>query len=340
MLLIFSSVSPIFAPSSVVTDPVSTSMRATSPLTIITPTLSGTPAPTAGNTKSHFVFMFGFSLSRPMFTASVSVIPTWIGPRPSSLSATSLTLSCPAPFGPFRPLTALSSSLLHALATNSVRSVRRMRKVRSDRWLFIVILHPVSITERRVLGTNLIVPLLIARDRFADHASGHFTFLPSDNLHAPSLEILVDMEEMLHFPQIMLRKIGNVEILVVIRIVAGDGDDLVVRLPAIEHLEHSQRPAIDLTTRKRRLIDADENVERIAVLVQGARNESVVAGIVHGRVQNPIEPDEPGLLVQLVLVAAATGYFDEGRHQLGRMNSSRQVVPRVDHVVTRSIVPL
>src|ERR1700687_6294221 len=96
-------------------------------------------------------------------------------------------------------------------------------------------------------------PLLIPRDRFADDAGGKLAFLPSDDLHPPSLEILVDMEEMLHFPQIMLRKIGNVEILVVIRIVAGDGDDLVVRLPAIEHLEHSQRPAIDLTTRKRRL---------------------------------------------------------------------------------------
>src|SRR6202171_1252008 len=284
--------------------------------------------------------MFGFSFRRPMLTASASVIPTWIGPSPSSLSATSLTLSWPTPFGPFRPLTALSSPRLQALAANTVKSVTRRQNLHSDRWLFIIVPRPASPAGRRVLGTHLMEPLLIPRDRFADDAGGKLAFLPSDDLHPPSLEILVDMEEMLHFPQIMLRKIGNVEVLMVIRVVAGHGNDLVVGLAAIEHLEHAKRPAVDLTSRKRGLIDADEDVQRIAVLMQGARNEPVVAGIVHGGVQNTVEPDQPRLLVQLVFVAAATGYLDERGHQLGRMNSRRQVVPRVDHVVTRSIVPL
>jgi hypothetical protein len=40
---------------------------------------------------------------------------------------------------------------------------------------------------------------LVARDRFVDHVRRHFALLPTDYLHAFSFEILVDMEEVLHF---------------------------------------------------------------------------------------------------------------------------------------------
>src|SRR6266550_1532265 len=122
--------------------------------------------------------------------------------------------------------------------------------------------------------------LLIPRDRLVEYACRHFALLPSHDLDAATLQVLVDMKEMLHFLQIMLREIRNVEILVVVRVVARHCQNLVVGLPAVEHLEDSERPAVDLTTRKRGLIDADENVQRIAVLVQSARDETVVAGIV------------------------------------------------------------
>src|ERR1700693_3668200 len=124
--------------------------------------------------------------------------------------------------------------------------------------------------------------LLIARDRLVDDPRRDFALLPSYDLYAATLQILVDMEEVLHFLQIMLREIGDVEVLVVIRVVTRHRQNLVVGLPAVEHLEHAERPAVDLATRKGRLIDADENVQRITIFVQGARDESVVAGIVHG----------------------------------------------------------
>jgi hypothetical protein len=84
-----------------------------------------------------------------------------------------------------------------------------------------------------------IIVLLVANDRFVDHACRHLALLPTDDLHPPALEILVDMEEVLHFLQIMLRKIGDVEVFVVIRIVTGHGENLVVRLAAIQHPEHT-----------------------------------------------------------------------------------------------------
>src|SRR5437773_12521405 len=91
---------------------------------------------------------------------------------------------------------------------------------------------------------------LVAGDRFVDHASRNLALLPPDDLDSPSFQILVDMKEVLHLLQIMLRKIGDVDILVVIRVMTRHCEDFVVGLAAIEHLENSQRPAIDLAARK------------------------------------------------------------------------------------------
>ena len=100
--------------------------------------------------------------------------------------------------------------------------------------------------------------------------------------HALALEILVDREEVLDLLEKVLRHVGDVEVLLVVRIVHRHGEDLVVRLAAVEHLQHADRAHVDLAAGKRRLVDAHEHVERIVVLVQRARNESVVARIVHG----------------------------------------------------------
>jgi len=139
------------------------------------------------------------------------------------------------------------------------------------------------------------------------------------------------MKEMLHFLQIMLREVRNVEILVVVRVVARHCQNLVVGLPAIEHLEDAERPAIDLTTRKRGLVDADENVQRIPVLMQSARDETVVAGIVHGTEQDAVELEHPAHLVELVLVSAARRDLDDRGDLLGRVGSYGQIVPQVEH---------
>jgi hypothetical protein len=61
--------------------------------------------------------------------------------------------------------------------------------------------------------------------------------------------------------------------------------------------------------RVHRFLAEHERVERIAVVAVGARDEAVVGGIVHRAVEHAIEPQQPGLLVQLVLVLAALSGF-------------------------------
>src|SRR5262249_21137706 len=51
-------------------------------------------------------------------------------------------------------------------------------------------------------------------------------------------------------------------------------------------------------------LSEDERVERIAVVAVGARDEPVIGRIVDAAVEHAIEPEQPGLLVQLVLVHA------------------------------------
>src|SRR5689334_11653108 len=310
MFLMRSSLSPILAPSSVVTAPVSTSMRATLPFTTITLTPSGIPAPTAGNTKSQLVFMLGFSFNRPSLTASSSVMPIWIWPSPSSLSVRSLRVSWPVPLGGLGPFCARSSPLLQAytIAANAIviansSSLAAARPMIAPRW----------VSRTASSRSDLMISLLITVDRLVDHVRCNFALLPAQDLNASALEVLVDMEEMLHFTQIMLRKIRDVEELVVVRVVTRHRKNFVIRLAAIQHLEHAQRPAIDLAAGERRLVDVHENVEWITVVVQSSRDKPVIAGIVHRRVQHAIEPNHSGRLVELILVATTSGNFDDRR---------------------------
>ena len=65
--------------------------------------------------------------------------------------------------------------------------------------------------------------------------------------------------------------------------------------------------------RMHRLLADHQRIERIAVVAERPGDEAVVGGIVHGAVQHPIQTQQSGLLVQLVLVLAAFRHFDDDR---------------------------
>src|SRR5438105_4514908 len=116
-------------------------------------------------------------------------------------------------------------------------------------------------------------------------------------------------------------------------------DDFVVGLAAIQHFQNAERTTVDLTAGKRRLVDAHENVERVAVFMERAWNEAVITWIMHGGKQNAIETKLSGSFVELVFIAASSRNLDHCSDALGRMRSDWEVVPRI-HDGTRSIVPL
>jgi hypothetical protein len=97
------------------------------------------------------------------------------------------------------------------------------------------------------------------------------------------------VKEVLDFFQVVLRNVGDVEVLGGVWVVARYGQNLVVRLSAIEHHQHANRPRIDLASREGRLIDQNKDVARVAILVERARDEAVVTRIVYRRVEHAIE---------------------------------------------------
>ena len=65
------------------------------------------------------------------------------------------------------------------------------------------------------------------------------------------------------------------------------------------------------------LLQDHEGVERVAVLAEGVGDEAVVGRVDGGREQAAVEPDHAGLVVDLVLVAAAAGDLDDDVDGLG-----------------------
>ena len=79
----------------------------------------------------------------------------------------------------------------------------------------------------------------------------------------------------------------------------------------VAHLEHADGLDRDQAARERRLVQADERVERIAVLPERAAQEAVVGRVRRGAHQQAVELDPAELLVVLVLVAAPLRDLDD-----------------------------
>src|SRR5687768_6264316 len=171
--------------------------------------------------------------------------------------------------------------------------------------------------------------LVVAFDGVRYDLHRDLALLPSYDLHAPSLQILVDVEEVLHLLEVMLREIRNVESVVVKGVMRRHGDDLVVRLSAVQELENAKRTAVYLAAGKRRLVDADENVEGVAVLMEGSRDEPIITRIMNCGKENAVQPELAGDLVELVLVAAAAWNLDHRSDAFRRVRANKEIVPGI-----------
>src|SRR5664280_400807 len=87
------------------------------------------------------------------------------------------------------------------------------------------------------------------------------------------------------------------------RVAARHTDDLVVPASLVGHPEHPDRPAVDQTAGKSRLLDQHQRVERITVLAEGLLDEAVVRRVPGRGKEHPVQPDPVGVVIHLVLVA-------------------------------------
>src|SRR5579859_118794 len=119
------------------------------------------------------------------------------------------------------------------------------------------------------------------------------------------LERLVHLEEVLYLKEVELGDVADVAQVRHPRVGRGNAQDLVVRAFLVAHAEHPDRAAADQAARKRRLLEQNERIERVAVPRQRVLDEPVIGRIPGRGEQHPVQPDPPGLVIHLVLVALA-----------------------------------
>ena len=93
------------------------------------------------------------------------------------------------------------------------------------------------------------------------------------------LKVLINAEEVAHLIKDMTWKLGYILVHIVVRIAVRNSDYLLVRAFAIYHRYNAYRISSYEREWFKRLSAYKQNVERITVITVGARNKSVICGI-------------------------------------------------------------
>jgi hypothetical protein len=122
---------------------------------------------------------------------------------------------------------------------------------------------------------------------------------------AALVETAIDVEEVGDLGELVRRQLGQVSNLGIGGLTLGDTHQL--RLAAVPSYdpEDSNRPGPHPHPRVGRLGGEHQRVERFVIGSERAWNEAVVGRKGEGAGQSSVEPDQPGVLVELVLVATA-----------------------------------
>jgi hypothetical protein len=79
----------------------------------------------------------------------------------------------------------------------------------------------------------------------------------------------------------------------------------------VVHAEDAYRTNHDVTSREGAVLGQGQDVERVPVPSQGARDEAVVRRVDRRREEPPVQEDHVPVVVVLVLVAGASGDLDD-----------------------------
>ena len=108
----------------------------------------------------------------------------------------------------------------------------------------------------------------------------------------------------------VLGQIRDVVVCIVVGVVDRHSDDLFVLAVVVDHVEHADGLALYQSHGQNGLAAQDKNVERVAVVGICTRNKAVVCGIVGRGKEHAVKLEHTGLLVELVFIFSALGYFD------------------------------
>ena len=127
-------------------------------------------------------------------------------------------------------------------------------------------------------------------------------------------------------------ELADVVVHVIGWVVLADGDDLLVHFAAVLHCDDAYGLAAHQGERLYGLGADDQDVQRVPVVAVGAGDKAVVRGVMRRGIEDAVEDDEAGLLVELILFLAALRDLDDGYELLGADALGVDIVPDVGHV--------
>lgn len=154
---------------------------------------------------------------------------------------------------------------------------------------------------------------------------------PAEDARSLVFEFLVDGEEMFDFAAEVGKQLRDGGDLVVQGIVLLDGEDFLVRLGAVNHAQEADGADLDEAAAEGWLFGDGEDIERVAVLAERAGNETVIAGIVHRRIEKAVEAEHAEGFIVFIFVAGIFGDFDDHADDFGRARSGIDFVDFGSH---------
>jgi len=163
----------------------------------------------------------------------------------------------------------------------------------------------------------------------ADALSCRLAIFPSQGFNPHPFQILIYSEEVGHFGQEVLGDIDDLQVVSVEGVRGGDSEDLVVRFLTIQHLEESDGAGLDDAARKTGLSDHDQDIERVAIFSEGLGYEAIVAGVMDGRVENPVELNAAHLCVIFIFVPGTFRHLDDDIYHPRWIGAGGKVSPKI-----------
>lgn len=142
-----------------------------------------------------------------------------------------------------------------------------------------------------------------------DHIICTFQAAPFSHGRRLAFQFLVNREKVFDFSFDMREDIVERFYLVAPWISKRHRKNFMIDLVAIDHVENTNRPYVAEASREARIANHSEDVERIAILCDRARNETVVAGIMNWGVQRAAQFEHAQRVIELIFVAGVLRNF-------------------------------
>ena len=174
-----------------------------------------------------------------------------------------------------------------------------------------------------------LLTLLVHRYRFLDGLDGLLAPLNSINRDGRwfSFERFVRLEEMRVLLERVLVEVFEIFHIVPALVLYRYRDDFVIALAAVYHFHDRDRAHRDEDAGIEGVGRENDDVERVVVIPECLRCETVIKWVGRGGIIDAVELDESGRLVYLVFIGRAFRYLDDDINLIGGIIAERYVVP-------------